>query len=159
MWLCIINTLITTIIHENINFTLSIFSQCRWFICPIYIYCATLMKSWGVSVSLSRTHTNTLSVSSPATQQFIIQVQSNMINAQSYYHSKVKINLFNILGNKIPHRSYCLNVSDLAKASTMCACLPARPSFAGFELSCLALLWSEHGAVVLVGGFLTCMGG
>ena len=36
----------------------------------------------------------------------------------------VKINLSNNPGNKIPHRSNCLNVCDLAKASSMCARLP-----------------------------------
>lgn len=65
-----------------------------------------------------------------------------MTNAQFYNHPKVKINLINNLENKIPHRSYCLNVPDLTKASALCACLLASlsASFAGFELSLLALL-------------------
>lgn len=41
-----------------------------------------------------------------------------------YYYSKVKINLFNNLESKIPHRSYCLNVSNVDKASPLCVCLP-----------------------------------
>lgn len=60
MWLCIINTLITTIIHENINFTLSIFSQCRWFICPIYILCNPYEELRCVCVSLTNTHKHPL---------------------------------------------------------------------------------------------------
>lgn len=65
-------------------------------------------------------------------------------------------------GNGIPHRFYCLNVSDLAKASPLCACLPAFPSFVGFELSFLALLESECSAqsmTSLVGGFVARLAG
>lgn len=76
------------------------------------------------SCCISLTNTQTTSLPPVQPNSTIIQVQPNMTNAQSYYHSKVKINLFNNLGNQIPHRSYCLNVFDLTKASPLCACMP-----------------------------------
>lgn len=69
---------------------------------------------------------------------------------------RVKINLFNLLGNKRSHRSCCLNVFDLQLKPSHCR-LAGRPAHVALYCRILAKLFSE--AVGLHGCLLTCMEG
>lgn len=69
---------------------------------------------------------------------------------------RVKINLFNLLGNKRSHRSCCLNVFDLQLKPPHCR--PAgRPAHVALYCRILDKLFSE--AVGIHGCLLTCMEG